>query len=151
MLHPGGDGRDAASYAALIPAWLRRTFKITDNETKAGYNDIMDQIDAALLAVKRAAGTDEEQTAVAELQAKEQAAADYLHGVPENQRAYGIVSVGAALGDDDYVHKYIREKGDELCAEGDEIINRIAMGLAYKSEQAANVASLLSLQERIHY
>ena len=88
---------------------------------------------------------------MAELQAKEQAAADYLHGVPENQRAYGIVSVGAALGDDDYVQMYLREKGDELCAEGDGIIDRIATGLANKSEQAANVASVLSLQERINY
>ena len=103
--------------AALIPPWLRRTFKITNDETKAGYNDILDKIDAAKLAVKRAKGTVDEQEAVAELQAKEQEAADYLHGVPENQRAYGIVSVGAALGDDDYVQMYLREKGDELCAE----------------------------------
>ena len=36
-------------------------FKITDDETKAGYNDIVDQIDAAKMAVKRAKGTDEEQ------------------------------------------------------------------------------------------
>ena len=57
--------------AALMPPWLRRTFKITNDETKAGYDDIMDQIDAAKLAVKRAAGTDDEQTAAAELQAKE--------------------------------------------------------------------------------
>ena len=71
--------------------------------------------------------------------------------MPENQRAYGIVSVGAALGDDDYVQMYLREKGDELCAEGDGIIDRIATGLANKSEQAANVASVLSLQERINY
>ena len=101
--------------------------------------------------IKRAAGTDEEQTAVGELQAEEQAAADYLHGVPENQRAYGIVSVGAALGDDDYVQMYLRAKGDELCGEGDGIIDQIAMGLAHKSEQAANVASVISLQERINY
>ena len=53
--------------AALMPPWLRRTFKITNDETKAGYDDIMDQIDAAKLAVKRAAGTDDEQTATAEL------------------------------------------------------------------------------------
>ena len=107
--------------AALMPPWLRRNFKITNDETKAGYNDIMDQINAAKLAVKRAAGTDDEQTATAELQAKEQAAADYLHGVLEDQRAYGIISIGAALGDDDYVQMYLREKGDELCAEGDGI------------------------------
>ena len=76
----------------------RRTFKITNDETRAGYVDIMGQIDAAKLAVKRAAGTDDEQTAKAELQAKEQAATDYLQEVPEDQRAYGIISVGAALG-----------------------------------------------------
>ena len=131
-----------------MPPWLRRTFKITNDETKAGYDDIMDQIDAAKLAVKRAAGTDDEQTATAELQAKKQAAADYLHGVPEDQRTYGIISVGAALGDDDYVQMYLREKGDELCAEGDGIIDRIATGLANKSEQVANVASVLSLRSR---
>ena len=71
--------------------------------------------------------------------------------MPEDQRAYGIISVAAALGDDDYVQMYLREKGDELCAEGDGIIDRIATGLANKSEQAANVASVLSLQERINY
>ena len=78
-------------------------------------------------------------------------AADYLKGVPEDQRAYGIISAGAALGDDEYVQMYLREKGDELCAEGGGIIDRIAAGLASKSEQAANVASVLSLQERINY
>ena len=101
--------------------------------------------------MKRAAGTDDEQTAKAELQATEQAATDYLQAVPEDQRAYGIISVGAALGDDEYVQMYLQEKGDELCAEGDGIIDRIAIGLANKSEQAANVASVLSLQERINY
>ena len=71
--------------------------------------------------------------------------------MPEDQRTYGIISVGAALGDDEYVQMHLQEKGDELCAEGDGIIDRIATGLASKSEQAANVASVLSLQERINY
>ena len=58
--------------------------------------------------------------------------------MPEDQRAYGIISVAAALGDDDYVQMYLREKGGELCAEGDGIIDRIATGLANKSEQAVS-------------
>ena len=72
-----------------MPPWLRRTFKITNDETRAGYDDIMGNINAAKLAVKRAVGTDDEQTAKAELQATEQAATDYLQAVPEDQRAYG--------------------------------------------------------------
>ena len=134
-----------------MPPWLRRTFKITDEVTRARYDDIMKQIDEAKVAVKRAAGTSDLQTATEELQELEQAAEDYLSKVPEDQRTYGIISVGAALGDDEYVQMYLQEKGDELCAEGDGIIDRIATGLASKSEQAANVASVLSLQERINY
>ena len=42
-----------------------------------------------------------------ELQAKEQEAEEYLSKVPEDQRANGIISVGAALGDDDYVQMYL--------------------------------------------
>ena len=39
-------------------------------------------------------------------------------------------------------------KSPELCAEGDGIIDRIATGLASKSEQAANVASVCSASRR---
>ena len=49
---------------------------------------------------------------------------NYLDDVPENQRAYGTVSVGAALGDDEYVRMYLREKGNELCEEETGIIER---------------------------
>ena len=80
-----------------------------------------------------------------------ESAPEYLSKVLEDQRTYGIISVGAALGDDEYVQMHLQEKGDELCAEGDGIIDRIATGLASKSEKAANVASVLSLQERINY
>ena len=38
-----------------------------------------------------------------------------------------------------------------MCAEGYGTIDRIAMGLANKNEQAANTASILSLQERVNY
>ena len=36
---------------------------------------------------------------------------DDLDGVSEDQRAYGIISAGAALVDD-YVRMYLRKKGD---------------------------------------
>ena len=51
---------------------------------KAGYNDLVDQVTAAKLAMKRAVGTGSEPAAKANLQAKEQAATDYLDDMPED-------------------------------------------------------------------
>ena len=74
-------------------------------------------------------------------------AADARTAVPEAHRAYGIVSCGAAIGDDLFVANYLQREEMRLVAR----IHDTTESLVIENAQAAHIAIHQSLQSRADY
>ena len=67
--------------------------------------------------------------------------------MPEGDRAYGIITCGAAVGSAEWTAHYLREKGKEVC----NVAQRVTRALLEEDAQCAQTALYWSIQCRIDY
>ena len=67
--------------------------------------------------------------------------------MPEGDRAYGIITCGAAVGSAEWTAHYLREKGKEVC----HVAQRVTRALLEEDAQCAQTALYWSIQCRIDY
>ena len=130
----------------VIPPTIPRPFHITDPNLQAQ----VDEKEAAAMAAEQAARVapaHRKEEAERKAEDARTAANDARRAVPEEHRAYGINSCGAALGDDAYVANFIQEEGDRVKTR----IRATATSLTEESAQAGHRALHLSLQSRIDF
>ena len=108
----------------------------------------------ALLEAKIASPADKVKADLAALAHLEMAKAA-RSAVPEDKKAYGAISCGAAIGDDAFISDFLDNAQRSLCGDpatgAPGIIVKTSTALAQGSAHAASAAIRYSLQQRVDY
>jgi len=128
---------------STIPPGIPRPFHITDPVLRAQVCE-KEAAAAAAEEAARSASTHEKESAEQEAKTAKATAIDARKAVPEELRAYGIVTCGAAVGDDEFVTNFLHQETDRITSR----IRDTATSLTAESAQAGQYALRLSLQNR---
>ena len=140
--------------AERAPNWLPRPFFITDPDRRAAV-DGLEATAAAAAANARSAPPGERVSAeAAAANAKEEAEAARAD-VPNEYRAHGVITCGAALGDAPFIAAFLEDAANHLCNDIDAaepgVIASVVDHLSDESAHCASTAIYYSLQCRVEY
>ena len=140
--------------AEQAPGWLPRPFHITDPDRRAAVAGLEAEAAAAATNARGAPPGQRESAEAAAAKAKEEAAAARAD-VPNECRAYGVITCGAALGDAPYIAAFLEDAANHLCNDIDAaepgVIASVVDNLADESAHCASTAIYYSLQSRVEY
>ena len=134
------------------PSWLECGYIITDPILKKEVDQAEALAEVALLEAKMAPPADKVKADLALAQFEMAKAA--RSAVPEDKKAYGAISCGAAIGDA-FISDFLDNAQRSLCGDpatgAPGIIVKTSTALAQGSAHAASAAIRCSLQQRVDY
>ena len=140
--------------AERAPSWLPRPFYITDPDRRAAVDDLEAKAAAAANNARSAPPGERESAEAAAAKAKEEAEAARAD-VPNECRAHGVITCGAALGDAPFIAAFLEDAANHLCNDIDAaepgVIASVVDHLSDESAHCASTAIYYSLQCRVDY
>ena len=140
--------------AERAPSWLPRPFYITDPDRRAAVDDLEAKAAAAANNARSAPPGERESAEAAAAKAKEEAEAARAD-VPNECRAHGVITCGAALGDAPFIAAFLEDAANHLCNDIDAaepgVIASVVDHLSNESAHCASTAIYYSLQCRVDY
>ena len=124
--------------------WLPRPFHVTDDTTRASIEKLEEEAKMTAARAVRKGATRQQKRAAAAAKKK---AADARRQLPEKDRAYGIITCGAAVGLNEWKASYLRTKAREV----GRVVQRVTTALMAEDAQCASISLYLSIQCRINY